>query len=990
MEKLLMDFANRKLRASLLLGAATALALGMGGAASAAESESNIETVVVTGSHIVSPNLQATSPVMEVTAQNIKVSGLNKIDDYLSKLPQIYASASETNTISNGTSGIASVDLRGMGCDRTMVLIDGQRMPYGSPDDSCVDLNQIPNLLIDRVDVLTGGSSAVYGSDAIAGVVNFVTKKDFEGVKFSAQYGIYEHGNDYSGRGNIRDAIANMHEHNPDQYKLPSDTVWDGAGKVLEAMIGVNSASGKGNLTAYFSYRQNDAIVGSNRDYSACDISSGMDDNHTYICGGSGQAAAVTRLVIGDNYDLAVDPKSGAVRDFDRSTDLYNYSPTMHFQRPDERYSFGVVGHYDYNPRLNLYTQMMYTHYTTDAQIAASGDFMRTTTLNCGNPLVPGEIISDMGCSAADISANTAQAALISRRNLEGGPRFDNFNYTSYRALLGAKGDIVDGWTYDATAIYSRVDMKEIYHNDFSVSRLKRALNVVKDSSGNPVCASTLDGTDSSCVPYDIFTPGGVSQAALKYLEIPLMRNGSTTQSSLSVMFNGDLGTYGIKSPFASHGVEVVLGADYRQDTIESTPDMGYQTQDGAGQSGTYMPISGGTHVAEGFLEANIPLVEDKFLARSASLELAYRYSSYDHTTANTFKVGADWAPVEDFRLRVSYDRAIRAANVIELYTSKHTNLFNMSDPDPCGAGGYATLAACQSTPGAGSASWYHSGFLNQDSSQYYYQQGGNENLKPEKADTYTIGFVATPEAIPGLTVSVDFFHIQVYGLISEIGPGNTLTACYQQHDSAACSRIHRDPTYGTLWLEGAYVEDLNTNIGGEKTSGIDFAADYQLDLDKVGATGFGRLDFNLNGTYLRSYYPSTNVNDCLGKYSGPGDECQSPTPMWRHNLSMNWETPWNKLVTTFTWRFIGGTGLYKGDKSDQDYHMPAASYFDLSFAMPVWDKMDMRLGVNNIFDFDPPISSNAAASSYGNGNTFPQVYDALGRYMFMQLSYEL
>ena len=986
-------FRTNNLRSALLVGAATAAALSLSGAALAAEA---VETVVVTGTHIASPNLASTSPVVEATATDIQIQGVTKIEDLLNQMPQVFAA--QNATVSNGSTGTATVNLRGLGCGRTLVLIDGRRMPFGTPLQGgiCADLNQIPTQLVDRVEVLSGGSSAVYGSDAVAGVVNFIMKQDFEGVQFNMQLGTYEHGNDYTGPGNLRSVIQGRAATNPSQFKLPEDTVWDGFGKQLSGLMGVSSANGKGNITAYFSYRANDKISEANRDYSSCSIGGVAGSNFT--CGGSGTSYP-GQFTDFSTFAYTLDSATGnTFRDYNGSTDAYNYGPLNYYQRPDERYSLGAFGHYDLNDHFKFYTQLMFTDYTTVAQIAPSGDFGNVSTVNCGNPLMSASQAADIGCSPAMITANDPTTLYVLRRNVEGGGRQDDLRYQSYRALFGVRGSIDDAWSYDFNGAYARTELARTYQNDFSVTRLGRALDVV-DVSGTPTCQSVVDGTDPRCVPYDVFSIGGVNQAALNYLQIPLVMTGASIQKSMSLLFTGDLGQYNIRSPFAKTGVQVALGAEYREDRLETMPDTSFQTQDGAGQGGATVPYSGATHVAEGYLETKIPIAEEMPFFQSSSLELAYRYSAYDHITTNTYKVGVDWAPVTSIRFRGSYDRAVRAPNVFELYQGQGYNLFDM-DNDPCGPnhdinGHTTTLAECAMTPvlagGAPASTWYGNAALDSPAQQYNFLQGGNQNLQAEKADTFTGGFVFTPESIPGLNVTVDYWDIKVHGLIGTVGASNIMYGCYALHNTQLCSAIHRNAA-GLLWVANAsgWVTDLNTNIGGIRTSGVDFSVLYQFDLADAGLQDAGVLGLSLQGTWLNKLTTDTGVGvtfACTGLF-GTGSNCGVPNPAWRHVFRVNWEAPWYDLVVTGTWRFFGGVRQYAGSTTALDYRFPSESYFDMSAAVPVYDWASVRIGVNNLFDADPPLSHITGTT--GNGNTYPQTYDAFGRYMFMSLTINL
>lgn len=971
---------SRGLMSALLMS--TAL-VGVGASSAYA---ADVETVVVTGSHISSPNLQSTSPIVEATANDIKIQGVTKIEDLLNQLPQVFAG--QNATVSNGATGTAEVDLRGIGCDRTLVLVDGHRLPYGSPLDSCADLNQVPTILVDRVDVLTGGASAVYGSDAVSGVVNFIMKKDFEGVQFDAQYGTYQSDNDYSGPGNVRAVIAAKAATNPAQFKLPADSVFDGGGKQISGMLGVNSDNGKGNLTAYFSWRQDGSVLQANRDYSACTFGAPAGVNVT--CGGSSTSYPGRFITVNGNKTISTVTGNTFVP-YVSSVNAYNFGPLNYYQRPDERYSGGVLGHYELSSHADVYTQLMYADYHTVSQIAPGGDFGNTNAVNCGNPLLSAQEATTLGCTAANIAANTDAPVYILRRNVEGGGRREDIRDTSFRAVIGVKGEIAEGWSYDLTGSYALVNYQQSSLNEFSVNRLNNALHVVS-VAGVPTCESVVNGTDPACVPYNVFAIGGVTQAALNYLQIPALKFGNTLQESVGVVFNGDLGTYGLKSPWAKDAIQVAFGSEYRIDRLTFTTDLENQTGDIAGSGGASIGITGATHVVEGYAEASIPIAQDEFLAKEISIELAARYSSYDRVDANTYKAGIVWAPTDDVRFRGSYDRAVRAPNVIDLFLGQGTNLFDQT-ADPCGVGGYATLAACESTPGAAAGTFYHNANLNSPANQYNFQQGGNLNLAPEKADTITLGFVATPTFISGFSFTVDYFNIMLRNAIGAISPTAIEASCYTANVAASCALIHRNPGNGSLYIGNGFVDSRNTNLGGVRTSGVDFSAAYAMDLADVGLTDLGSLNFSLQGTYLSSFTINTglggagSVYSCVSRFSS---SCGTPNPAWRHNFRIGWTTPWDDAVITGTWRYYAGVHEFglASPYTVLGTELGSQNYFDLQVAAPVMTGATVRLGVNNIFDKDPPLSN--AVGTTGNGNTYPQTYDALGRFLFADLTVDL
>ena len=372
----------------------------------------------------------------------------------------------------------------------------------------------------------------------------------------------------------------------------------------------------------------------------------------------------------------------------------------------------------------------------------------------------------------------------------------------------------------------------------------------------------------------------------------------------------------------------------------------------------------------------------------SLSFDTAYRYSDYgDGVQTDTYKFGLEWAPIQDVRLRGSYQKAVRAANIVELFTAQGFNLFDMTG-DPCGADARdpeASEAECiASGVPAGNVG---ANALDSPAGQYNFLQGGNTALTPEEADTYSYGVVFTPRFAPGLAITVDYFDIKIDNTISTFGSINTLNACYVNNDPAACDRINRNPN-GQLWVGSGHVVDTNINIGAVSTKGWDLNATYSgLEMGAMGS-----LNFNLTGTLVEELItesgPGIDPFDCVGFYS---QNCSAnsvgvPTPEWRHRFRTSWVTPWD-LDLSLTWRFMtkvegfGGPPTFSVDRID--YELPAQDYFDISANWAVTEKASVTLGVNNVLDDNPPLS--ATVGTTGNGNTYPQTYDALGRYVFVR-----
>jgi outer membrane receptor protein involved in Fe transport len=985
------------------MGAATAA-----GVSTPALAQENLGEIVVTGSRIISANLESTTPVTQVTAADVVTQGVTRIEDLVNQLPQAFAA--QNVTLSNASAGTATLNLRGLGSPRTLVLIDGRRMPYGGVTNSAADINQIPTQMVERVDILTGGASAVYGSDAVAGVVNFIMKKDFEGVEITSQYNFYWHENDYSGPGTVklRDVIAGRSATNPAQFQLPDDTVTDGEGKELSLMVGVNSGDGRGNITAYASVFDSDPVLQADRDYSACSL--GLNPTVSFSCGGSDTSAGgrfttfgqpsypdpdgAGPLTAGPAYNLTV-LNGTDMRPFCQATDQYNFGPLNYYQRPERRYSLGAMGHYEFGEHADVYAQLMYTDYESVAQVAPGGAFGDTSVVNCDNPLIPVDALDNIGCTPERIASGAVNSMYILRRNVEGGGRQQSFANDSFRMVAGVRGDINEAWGYDVSAQYAEANNTASTLNYFVIDRLTRALNVI-DVGGVPTCRSVIDGSDPNCVPWNPFVPNGVDAAQLNYLQAKGIQVGQLTQEIYNGVITGDLGTYGFKTPWATDGVQVVFGAEYRRDTLDNKVDALQEAAQLSGTGGATIGITGSTKVEELFFEGRIPLAQDQKGMESLSFDTAYRYSDYGDTTTDTYKVGLEWAPVSDVRFRGSYQRAVRAANIVELFTAQGFNLFD-ADGDPCGVAAPSADASQADCIATGvPASFYDGvndaaerGGLDSPAGQYQFLQGGNQNLQPEESDTISYGIVFTPRFAPGLAITVDYFDIQIDDTITTFGSPNTWTACYTNGDAAACSRIQRNPNNGSLWVGSGNVVDTNINIGSLSTKGYDLNVTYTgLEIGR-----FGSLNFNLTGTYLDELItepgPGIDSYDCVGYFSSvcsavlPG----TPTPEWRHRFRTSWITPWDVDVS-LTWRYYEGvTGLTAPNTpmpaNRIDRELNSENYYDLSANWAVTEKADVTLGINNVLDDNPALS--ASVGTTGNGNTFPQTYDALGRYVFLR-----
>ncbi len=951
--------------------------------------------IVVTGSRIARPNVEAASPVTVVTSEAIKEFGATKIENLTNELPQVFAG--QNSGVSNGADGTATIDLRGLGASRTVVLIDGRRlMPGNIGGGAGADLNFIPSALVSGIELLTGGASATYGADAVAGVVNFKMNRGFRGVRVDAQYGFYQHNNNNDVRS-VVNASAN---------RAPEGSLVTGQGYDATLALGAGFDDDRGNIVAYAGYRHETAITQDKYDYSICTLNpNGAGDN--FACGGSGTPA---RLRVGGfsaaNRTLAGLPAAASytlldnntLRPYSGATDSFNFGPANYYRRPSNRYTAGAFADYEISDSFKPYMDVMFMDYSTDAQIAPSGAFFGTRVVNCDNPLLLANPTLATAACGTNVGTATNASILVGKRNIEGGNRFNDIGFNQFRIVTGMKGDITDAWSYDVYAQIGQIKVANTYRNDVSSARINKALQVV-NVGGVATCKSVVDGSDPACVPYNVFNAGGISSAAANYIGIPLVITGTTKQKIFAGQLNGDLGSIGFQSPLSDESVKIALGIESRTESLETQPDLSYINGDGAGQGGPTLPIDGRYSVMDMFGEASLPLVTDKAFFHDLSLELGFRRSTYDvrgaagKNSENTWKIAGTWSPIEEITFRASRNRAVRSPNIGELFLNQSIGLFGGNDPCE-GATPTATAAQCALT-GVTAAQY---GNLIPNSAQQYNQfGGGNLNLKPEKADTWSAGVVLTPKGLlNGFTASVDYYNIKVNDAVGTIGSQVILNQCIATADPFFCGKINRAPastgaSAGSLWLdEAGFVNNQTTNTGSFSSAGVDINADYRTTI------GNNKLKWEFVGTYLDKYtaQPITNgfSYDCAGFF---GNTCGIPSPKYRFNTNLKFTTA-NDFALTVRWRYRGGVTV-DSLSTDPDLAAPGAaptidekigaqSYFDLLFALPLKDAMTLRIGVNNVFDRDPPLISQATLGG-GNGNTYPGTYDYLGRNVFINLS---
>lgn len=980
-----------------LTGSSLVASLGVANAQQAttapASTETSLAEVVVTGSRIAVPNETSISPVTFVSGADIQRTGVTRVEDLLNQLPQVFASQN-ANT-SNGSDGTASVNLRGLNAKRTLVLVNGQRLGPGDPTSGGqADINIIPVEMIDSIEVLTGGASSTYGADAAAGVVNFKLNDHFEGVKIVADAGIYQHHN--TDVGGVEEAIAAQ------GFNEAPSNVWAGAQRSIALIAGLNSPDNNGNATFYATYRNVLPVLQSQYSYSACTLGSGFlaggsSTGGKFTCAGSATAAPANFLNGATGAWSTVGPGGTLVP----GPVLFNYGALNYQQRPDERYTAGAFLHYEFNEHAQVYANTMFMDDYTVGQIAPSGDFATNGAFNCSNPFLSAQELA-LFCGGSKVGTTAGDGIYILRRNVEGGNRLNTIEHMDFHEVIGLKGKIDDVWSYDMSYNYSLVDLNSDILNYFSSTKLTNALNVT-GTAANPSCI-----IGPPCVPYNIFQPGMVTQAALNYLYAPGLTVGRIYQHDAQINFTGDLGKYGVQVPGANSGLAVNFGAEYRDAKGSTLPDEETQSGDLSGTGGPVPPVAGGLVAREGFVEARLPIMEDHPGVQLLDAETGYRYSSYSlGFKTNTYKFGVDWAPVQDVRFRGSFSRASRAPNIVELFAPASVGLDGTYAADPCaGATPTFSLAQCERT-GVTPAEYGH--IAGNPAGQYNGLLGGNTALRPETAITKSFGVGFTPSFLPNFRAQIDYYDINIQNIIQSIGGANILNQC--ANNGLLCNLINRGPS-GTLWASTAgFITDTLLNVGDLDARGIDADIAYSYDFG-----AFGKLHANLVGTWVDKYQntpialsPGTGYN-CAGLY---GPTCSSflsgagtPVFKWRHRFVTTWETPWSGLDLSLAWRYYSAVQLEKlsgnpnlsagagntvasGGISNTDAYLSSYSYFDLTAAIKLADKLTLRLGCNNILDKNPPIigSTDASDPPTFNGNTYPGVYDSLGRYLFAEVT---
>ena len=959
------------------------------GAVADPEADANSEDIVVTGSHIQRPDLEVASPVAVINAEEISLKQVNSAEDLLHDLPSVRPSIGPA--VNNGSDGSASVDLRGIGSNRTLVLLNSRRIvPFGL--DGVTDLNVVPVALIDRVDVVTGGASSTYGADAVAGVVNFVTKRNFSGADLSANYRI-------SDRGDAK------------QYQVT-------------LTVGGNFADDRGNIVFSAGYLDRSPLLMTERSFAAVPLSSANGRYSASTVGLQSIFTLPTNAALGlpaSNFGAIIDQSTGLLRAAGVE-DTYNSNIDTFFVTGLKRVNLYSSARYELGEGVELYASGLFNRNEQRIQQASSGTFANTYFMPLSNAYLPQGVRGQL-CQATGLSVAACAAAAVApvgsaayreipiiaqRRFVEFGPRINQYNSDVYQIQAGLRGEFTPSLRFDLSAQYGETHQTQTKFNWGSSSKVQQALRSAVNSAGQKICTDTSNG----CVPFDLFGPfGSISPEQLAFIDLDAVINRKITQTVVTGALDGDL--FGLTSPFADTPIAFSLGAEYRRLTAEAHPDAASSIQGEVLGTGARTPEDYGAYdVKEIFAELIAPLVVERPFFHRLQLEAGIRYSNYSTTGGSTtWKAGATYEPVRGARLRGMYQVAVRSPNIQELYQSAVTQLGNLQI-DPCqasalpaSAAGSQLAALCVAT-GAPVSSI--GSIPAPTATQINNLTSGNRNLKTETAKTYTLGAVLTPQMLPGLSVTIDYFNITVRDAITKPSSGDIINGCYSTAlnpnftYNAFCELIQRNPLTGSLngGAETPGVILAGSNLGRIETAGIDFTAAYRLDLGMLGFDGDpGNLTLGFNGTWLDYYHfqatPNAINRDCTGYYS---NNCGVPRAKFRWNARATYQR--DAFTASLAWNHIGSADIeafnpvaltprstpQAGGPNPStilaDYqHIDSYDTFDLSLRQRFGDRLELGLLVENLFDRQPPIIGNTIAGSASNaGNTFPTVYDIVGR----------
>ena len=927
--------------------------------------------IVVTGSRIAQIGLTSSSPIVSVGASAFKQTASVTLEDTLNRLPQLVPARGATSN-DGLTGGITTLDLRGLGSNRTLVLQDSRRLQASTPLGS-VDINNIPTALIQNVEVVTGGASAAYGSDPIAGVVNFKLNHRFNGLQLDAQNGITSRG---------------------DAFQTSEALTAGGA-----------FADDRGHAQFSVNYAKRDGVPNSARDFSQIVRPSSNLTTGVYVASASNlpTQAAVNSVFAGYGVAGGSVPNTANLSFnndgtlFSFQTNAYNVktsgrglivgpssvranaSGVANLTTPYERVSAYAHTDYDVTDDINVYGEFNFVNFKSSAYY---GPGTTTVTVPVTNPFIS----ADLRTILASRPNPTASFSLVQKPDTVG-LRTANTTTNNFQARLGATGKLgIRDWTWDLYGSYGRSDQNERDENGFSVSALQSLV-------------SAADGGASLCAGG--FNPFGIiaNTACVNYIRRNTLRDYTSTQKVAEGTLQGSL----FKLPAGD--LRFAAGVDYRSDSFAFDPDAALQSGDVISfSSGKIPPIKGTVSAKEAYGELSVPILENLPAIKKLTAGAGYRYSDYNTSGGvSSYRFDGNWEVFSALRIRGGYSRAVRSPSVQELFAPTVQSSPSIGTPgavgqgDPCDIrSAYRTGSAASSVRSLCLAQGVPSNII--DSYTFNAAQlteggvgGGNRNLKPEKADTYTVGAVLSPRFntpwVSNFSLSGDFYTIRLNQAVGVISGSTVIQRCYNiggfnpsyTTSNVYCGLFGRSSTTGQINSIALY----NLNLGVVKTSGIDVTADWTIKLDDAGVPGGGSLRVNASVNRLLHFKVQTLPGETAVDYRGTAGYSDQTSvkvlPKWKATGNLIYGN--GPASIGLQYRYIGSVidSSVVTASSTAGFEYKASSYFDLNLAVKASERMDFRLGVNNLTDKQPPI-----IVSFDQSNTLPTVYDVLGRSFYV------
>lgn len=864
-----------------------------------------LDTVQVTGSHIKRLQISGVGPVTVVDAEAIERSGATSVETLLQRLPASAGFAgSQTNAYwaENGY-GTTQVNLRGLGINRTLVLLNGRRVVNGGTGaNSSVDLNIIPVALIERIEVLKDGASAIYGADAVAGVVNIITKKGYDGAEASVRYG----------------------------------QTFEGDGEESSFDLAWGTTSDRGSLMAGLSYSEGGTVNMASR--APCGL--GEVDGRLECVGSSTTIGGRALLADGSRVNFNQDPNGDGdfYEPYSAAKHNYNGNPTLNAVNPIKRFSFSLFGDTSLSEDVKLFTELMFTNRQSD-QLATPGGLGVYRPINI----------------AADHPTNpTGQDLLLQRRRLEeAGPREFYQETNTFRAVIGLEGKFGIGWDWSAAINWGRNTGVD---GSTKVANLDRV-----DQTLNTALCSNAPGAAIPCADYLGY--GDITQDVLDYILYTTRDNGGNDQKSFTANVSGQL------FELPAGWVGFASGVEVRKENGWRDPDP--LTVLGSANTNQQDPIAGEYTAKEVFAEFAVPLLQNSVIAESLTLNAAVRYSDYDLFGEDiNYKVGLDWQIVPSLKVRANYATAFRIPNIPELFGGIAEG--NLTTTDPCS--GWSALPSDSVVRQNCQAYGVPVGYV-QPGNTILTTAGGNPDLEPEDANSFTVGAVWTPRFLEGLTLTVDYFDIKIENAIQRIDGSTKLAICYNTpglaHPFCDASNFTRNSVTG----EVDFLSSQPVNAANERVTGIDLGGLYEFDIANFKSTA------SLDVSYLDRYdvrpFPGADVIEYAGKITGG----RGSYAKWRAFTSLTMEQ--DAWSGSYSVQYIGSADDINAAPGDIGDHAPSLTYHNVQLKYSPTKSFNVALGIDNLYDKKAPF-----IQSYTDANTDTMTYDLLGRRWYARVGY--